>query len=410
MRWLVLRVALFVGPSLVFSFFALWYVLTPSKEEVALWLTGNLFDAGLGAALDEIADATPAERVALVDKWRGRVRHHLELGPVTREGEWIEERATELVLHEPLGGGQELRIGPILRGRRDTRELLGAAAVLVSVVLATAWAVVYPIARRLQQLEHASQALQRGELSARVDIRGGDLISELGATFNGMAEALERRMREREELLQAVAHEYGTPLARMEFALELLGSRTTDPALVDRVEGLRGDLAELRSLTSELLDWLAAEAQLPAPFDVDLALEGVAAAVRAPGVRIEREGEPIAWVGDERGFRRAIGNVVRNAVRFARSEVVIRRRVRGTTLEIVVDDDGPGVAPGDRERVFEPFVRVDTSRDRGEGGSGLGLAIVRRIVERHGGTVGIEVSPAGGARVVLCWPIVGNAG
>lgn len=400
MRSLLIRVALFVGPSLVFSFLALFYVLRPGKEEMAVWLTGNLFDPGIFAARDEIAAASPEDREAVLESWRGRLRHHIEVAPATATTEWVEERATELVLHEPLDEGEELRIGPILRGQRGIGEKLGAAGLLLGVVSFTAWMVVYPIARRLQRLEVASLALQRGELSTRVDIGGNDLISQLGSTFNLMADALERRMREREELLQAVAHEYGTPLARMEFALELLGAKTTDVAVIDRVEGLRGDLAELRALTSELVEWLAAESQVPALFDVGRAVEEV---VRGSSVRLEQPAEALWWTGDERGFRRALGNVARNGLRFARHQVVVRSRVCEDRLEIVVDDDGPGVPESDRERVFEPFVRVDTSRDRQGGGTGLGLAIVRRIVERHGGTVEIGESPWGGARVVLTW-------
>ena len=88
--------------------------------------------------------------------------------------------------------------------------------------------------------------------------------------------------------------------------------------------------------------------------------------------------------------------MVRNASRFAEREGVVSHALRDGTLEVIVDDDGPGIPPADRERIFEPFVRLDASRDCSGGGTGLGLALVRRIVERHGGSVGIETSPGEG--------------
>lgn len=404
MRALVLRVAFFVAASLVFSFLAVSYVMLPSPEEMGGWFTSHLFGGGLGALRDDLAAAPVESRHRLLAEGQDRVAFDLALGPAQRVEMWVEDDPAGLVVHAPLGDGQELLVGPILRPARDVRPPFVAALVLAGVVLVTAWFVAAPIARRLRKLEAASRALRAGVLSTRVEVGGRDVIAELGATFNDMAGALERRVREREELLQAVAHEYGTPLTRMDFTLELLASRISDAAAVGRVDALRADLKELRALTAELLEWLRTEHVEPEPFEVDAALSAVLTAEYATGVALE--GTPdILWVGDGRAFRRAIANLVRNAVRFAKGRVVVQRRVTGGWLEVVVDDDGPGIPPQDRERVFEPFARVGGSRDRAEGGTGLGLAIVRRIVERHGGSARVVPSPLGGARIVTRWAL-----
>jgi signal transduction histidine kinase len=95
---------------------------------------------------------------------------------------------------------------------------------------------------------------------------------------------------------------------------------------------------------------------------------------------------------------RAVQNLVRNALRHARDRVAIRIAEADGAIEIVVDDDGPGIPPDQREAIFLPFHRVDDSRDRGTGGHGLGLAIARRIFDAHGARVSVEQSPLGGAR------------
>ncbi|MCH1994655.1 ATP-binding protein, partial [Achromobacter xylosoxidans] len=112
-----------------------------------------------------------------------------------------------------------------------------------------------------------------------------------------------------------------------------------------------------------------------------------------------------------RNMTRALSNLVQNAVRYARErvEVALLPTCDGG-FELIVDDDGPGIPPTDRERVFEPFIRLDESRDRGTGGAGLGLAIVQRVAASHGGSIRVCDSPLGGARFVLRWPDTAGAG
>jgi two-component system OmpR family sensor kinase len=99
--------------------------------------------------------------------------------------------------------------------------------------------------------------------------------------------------------------------------------------------------------------------------------------------------------------------MLRNAEKYAKSRIILSARSSGAAVEIVVEDDGPGVPQAERERIFEPFYRLDRSRDRATGGFGLGLSIARKAVEAHGGTIRIDDAPAGGAKVVIVLPAKG---
>jgi signal transduction histidine kinase len=108
--------------------------------------------------------------------------------------------------------------------------------------------------------------------------------------------------------------------------------------------------------------------------------------------------------GDRRLLARAVGNLLRNAQKYAAHTVALSARRDGDLLEIVVDDDGPGIPEEERERIFEPFYRLDRSRDRATGGFGLGLSIARKAVALHGGVLAVQRSPLGGARFVITLP------
>ena len=109
--------------------------------------------------------------------------------------------------------------------------------------------------------------------------------------------------------------------------------------------------------------------------------------------------------GDRRLLVRAICNVMRNAQKYAQGQVELAARRQGDgAIEIMVDDDGPGIPPEEREKIFEPFYRLDRSRDRATGGFGLGLSIAQKALLLHGGAISVAESPLGGARFVMTLP------
>lgn len=407
MRPLLLRVAGWVLLSIIGSFVAM-FVLSPPPEPPIM---EHLLGVGLRAMHDDLAAAEPGERESVLERWRSRVDYPLSLAPND------DPRLTQASL-VPMPGGLSIRIpidaelvvvGPLpFKFVRDGRMAVRAAAV-AGISLLASLVVVWPITRRLAALERASVALQGGALDTRVPVVGNDVFGRVGLAFNTMAAALERRMRDREEILEAVAHEVGTPLARMAFQLELLAEATGEATVLARVAQVRAEIAELDQLTEELTTWIRLDGQEVARKQLDIRTLAAEAIDRSGGdarvrVRLVTDAERAMAEGDTVWVRRAIENVVRNARHYARSEATVRVEVGDGQVRVVVDDDGPGVPEADRERIFDPFTRLEHSRNRAAGGVGLGLAIVRRVIDRHRGHVEVDRSPLGGARFILAFP------
>ena len=272
------------------------------------------------------------------------------------------------------------------------------------------------LATQLQKVERASEAFGSGVLSARVDNPDGP-SHELAASFNAMAERVERLVKDREELVQAVSHELGSPLSRLQFQLELLENAKDADERRERVEAMACEVDELHELVAELLSWVQSdEAALKRlDFDAVKPLTDLAdlAELHVPAdreVSVHAELPTKAEVhADPRLFQRAIENLLRNAVRYGKSAVALSLSEVEGFVQVVVDDDGPGIPAEERERVLQPFARIEADRDRDTGGAGLGLAIVSRIVHHHGGTITVEEAPLGGARITTTWPMAATA-
>ena len=266
------------------------------------------------------------------------------------------------------------------------------------------------VERELTKIERANEALAVGEFSARVDNARGP-SNELAASFNAMAERIERLVRSRDELVQAVSHELGSPLSRLRFHLELLDN-PSPTARQDRTSAMTRELDALDELVAELLSYVQSdELELkPNVFSPNQILSDLAelAKLEAPDDRtidVDLQLPDDAHVyADQRLFQRATENVLRNAVRHAHNKVQLEVQQDAAGVRVTVHDDGPGIPEDLREKVMAPFVRLEANRDRKTGGVGLGLAIVSRIVNRHGGRLEIGISPLKGAAVTTVWP------
>lgn len=287
---------------------------------------------------------------------------------------------------------------------------LAIIAFLAGGIALAVWFWVRPLWRDVVQLEHNVKAFGEGTLSARAAISRTPALAPLIQGFNAMAERIERLIDSHKELTRAVAHELRTPIARLRFGVEM--SQAAAPE--ERARYLRGmerDIAELDVLIAELLDYARFDRVAPMldrrPHALATWLERVVSDARLPGSTValhcDTPTDAQAFF-DERLMTRALGNILRNAVRHARAEVHVTAEVVDEVCIIHVDDDGPGVPPAERERIFEPFVRLDDKREHCGSGSGLGLAIALRILHWHGGHVEARDAPSGGARVSLLWP------
>ncbi|HEY2995822.1 MAG TPA: ATP-binding protein [Methylomirabilota bacterium] len=303
---------------------------------------------------------------------------------------------------------------------------------LVALLLGVVAVVTRPLSRRLsrplERLTDAARRLGGGDLAARVSVPAAgrwwrrrapaDEIAELTRAFNDMAGRIERLVRGEKELLANVSHELRSPLARLRMALALLPRAPADEARL--VEAER-DLAELERLIDDVLATARLEATgLPthlAEVDARALLTAVAErarhdpAVAGREVRVA-EGEPVTLVADEALLRRALWNLVENAAKYGAPPITLSSARAGDTVVFGVDDDGAGIPAPARERVLDPFQRLDAARTPGGGpaGFGLGLTFARRVAEVHGGRIAVgPASLAGGiergCRVTLSVPV-----
>ena len=258
----------------------------------------------------------------------------------------------------------------------------------------------------LQKLSRVADEFGAGRLSARARMPRSASIYPLAERIDHMADRIEELLVTQKNLLHSVSHELRTPIARLEFALELLDAKAGDPALRRRIAAMEGDVRELNDLVNELLGMARLDSEQALRREtVDVAglLEGAAAAL-PPGAQAlaVAAGQELGTVeADPRLLGRALSNLLRNAQKYAAASIRLSAAREGGRLLIAVEDDGPGIPEEERDRIFEPFYRLDRSRDRATGGFGLGLSIARKAVLLHGGSLTVEDSALGGARFVI---------
>jgi len=268
--------------------------------------------------------------------------------------------------------------------------------------------------RDLERLKGTAERFGKGHLGERTRISRHSNIGSLANVFDTMAGDIENLLNQQRDLLNAVSHELRTPLTRLDFGLALALSDDLPAASRERLQGLVAHIRELDELVLELLSYsrLQNPAQIPEQVEValdefiDSILGSVDEELESPHIVIDvlLNGQLERFTLDPRLTARAIQNLLRNAMRYCEKRIQVGVQVCAKGCEIWVDDDGIGIPDDERERIFEPFYRLDRSRDRATGGFGLGLAISRRALEAQGGTLTVEPSPLGGARFRLWLP------
>ena len=288
---------------------------------------------------------------------------------------------------------------------------------LIGFCLAIAvWFWVRPVWRDLEALRQTARALGEGHFETRAPKAKSSAFDLLTETLNGMAERIQRLIATQKELSSAISHELRTPIARLRFALEML-AETAESAERERLwQMMEVDLDELDNLIDSSLTYARFEREQPelhlTPVEFAPWLEERVDSMRILGrsltmaVDSSRLPESQRVELDLKSMPYALTNLLRNAIKYARTRILVSAEVVGDRILIHVDDDGIGIPEPERQRVFFAFTRLDRSRDRATGGYGLGLAIVRLVLEQHGGTVIADESPLGGARFTLAWPLL----
>jgi len=289
-----------------------------------------------------------------------------------------------------------MRVSP---GAPLPRSLMVNLILLVAVLVIALYVAAGSITRPLSRLARAADNLGRSVRQPKLEEKGARELRHAARAFNTMQDRLLRYLDSRTRVLAAMSHDLKTPLTRLRLQVE---TQIDDPALqarfgkeLDEMESMvHGALALFRGLNDE---------EALEPVDVSLLLETVRGEFTEMGKDVMVEGRALGPLpGKPQALKRCLTNLVANAVKFGtRARILVRD---GARLEISVCDDGPGIPVEELEKVFEPFYRLESSRNRDTGGTGLGLSIARDVAQAHGGSLTLRNRPEGGLEAQLILP------
>ncbi|HEY6642507.1 sensor histidine kinase [Povalibacter sp.] len=434
-------------------------LIVRERRDVALW-TSTAWEAAdnIASASSELTTLDPDERLARVEAYRAQRRpleEHRRQPPPRKEVQRIQQ-AFAAKIRAQLGPGYSVTVTNA-RGRwRDVIPLLGNLrppadgpegggqpafrspdnwydvtvklpdgddivfrtrapqpgaplpkhiffnlALLTLLLASVLYLMTRSVTRPLSELARAADAVGRGE-NQQLPERGAKELRDATRAFNTMQERLRRYLDSRTRVVAAMSHDLRTPLTRLRLRAEALDddeARTRFVADIDEMsrmvtgalnmfKGLNDDEPAKQVIVDDLLAAIQTEF---AELDAHFAIEG-------------HSNAPI--LGKEQSLKRCLSNVLHNAVKYGSNVVV--HVADGDDLVIAIRDDGPGIPADELERVFEPFYRVEASRNRDTGGTGLGLSIARDIVQAHGGSIQLHNRPDGGLEAIMTLPRARN--
>jgi signal transduction histidine kinase len=272
-------------------------------------------------------------------------------------------------------------------------------AIMGIIILAVSVWAVRRVTSPLAALATAAERLGHDVRAPPLPETGTVEIRQAARAFNDMQIRLRRLIESRTRLLAAISHDLRTPLTLLRLRAETVqNAQERDKVLAT--------IAEMDAMIGATLqfarDHSAGEPRQPT--DLTSLIQGVADDMRDTGFSVRLQPmEPIVCACQPTALKRAVRNLLENAVKYGKTGTVNVRRT-SQTVEIDVDDEGPGIPQEELTRVIEPFYRLDESRSRDTGGVGLGLAIAQSIVQAHGGTLTLKNSPTGGLRATISLP------
>lgn len=292
----------------------------------------------------------------------------------------------------------------------DRPFLLLAATMLIStpLLLWLAWS----LAKPARKLKNAADDVAKGNLRQHPELEAGPQeFLAAGNSFNQMISALERMVNAQQRLISDISHELRTPLTRLQLATALLRRRHGESKELERIEtethrldGMINDLLVL-SRSQHKNELLRQNIKANELWDDILDNAKFEAEQRHKTLEITSPPGPWTIYCNPSALGSAFENIVRNALRYSNQHIQVAFSADTKGISIVVDDDGPGVSPEDREHIFRPFYRTDEARDRESGGTRLGLAIVSTAISQHNGKVTANDSPLGGLRLEIWLPL-----
>jgi signal transduction histidine kinase len=278
------------------------------------------------------------------------------------------------------------------------KQAIGAIAVLFIAVLALALFAVRRLTRPLTMLSRAADELGRDIHRPPLAETGPKEVRQAAAAFNTMQHRIRRYVSDRERMMGAVSHDLKTPITRLRLRAELVD----DPQFQKKAEQ---DLDDMETMINATLDFMrGADRQEPLKtLDLAALLTSIQEDQRALGHQVKVSGHAAPYPARPVALKRCLVNLIENGIRYG-GNVSVQLADTSNAVSIQVLDDGPGI-PDDRlEQVFDPFVRLEESRNRDTGGTGLGLSIARDIAHAHGGDLTLSNRPEGGLIAHLTLP------
>lgn len=399
-----------------------WETLTPTNE-----LSSEIIDLVL-VVEDQLHKLSESERASKVASLQEKMRYSIALialddlantsvGVDIYAGKIIPVSATDKPVswYKRLGKTQSVLVitAPVVSDKHSV--IYSSLIILFYLAIALAiffW--MWPLSRDLGKLEKQTRHVGKDGILPPLMIAPSSTVYPLANAFNKMAQRIRELISSHREMTYAVSHELRTPLARMKFALAMAESPTANPAQQHQsLASLRQDILEMEDLISSLLMYAGFE-QSTAKLDCrDGDIKGLFDDVLGRLHRNSSSQLKISLVDNSDNaifncewklMETVIQNLLLNAARFAQLQIEVELMANEQEFQIAIADDGPGIAPEDRERVLDSFIRLYNENTQQTGGFGLGLAIVRRIIRWHGGEVVITDSKWGGAKVLLRWP------
>jgi signal transduction histidine kinase len=350
--------------------------------------------ADLGVPASSVVLA--GERGPLSDRRVGRIIRDRAARVGLRDEEHFLIAPFQVGVRQPDGRWMVVRSQPMLVNAWQKRVALWF--VLSAIAMApVVWVFARRMARPIGLFADAAERLGRDPRAEPLALKGPAEIRVAANAFNDMQGRLRRYVEDRTAMMGAIAHDLRTPLTRLRFRIEALPD--------DQRAKMEADIDQMEEMISAALRFVRDETKTAerTPLELSSLLESLCDEMAETGAKTEVEsGEKVVLEGDPMALRRLFSNLLENAVKFGgRARARVFRDAANAVVEI--DDDGPGIPPADKERVFEPFYRREPSRSRQTGGIGLGLAVVRSIARGHGGDVDLVNRAGGGltARVLL---------
>ena len=340
----------------------------------------------------------------------------LDSGESTETSVGFDDDPFMVVAAETADGSHTVLVGRTLD---NVVESIAVASTLLAIgmplllilIAAVTWIVVGRALAPVERIRAEVDEISTGRLNRRVPDPGSrDEIGRLAATMNRMLGRLEAGQSRQRHFVSDASHELRSPVSTIRQHAELALAHPSETSTQELARVVLDEDLRLQQLVEDLL-LLArmdegAASKTRDPVDLDDAVLSEAERLRRIGdVTVTATAVSAGRVlGDAKQLSSLVMNLLDNAVRHARTQVVLSLGATGSTVTLTVEDDGSGVPPDDRDRIFDRFERLDEARDRSAGGSGLGLAIVAEVAEAHGGTVSVGESTLGGARFVVTLP------